>query len=83
MDENVFKKSPLKLVGSLFVCPLGEIYWQAVFSVNHVLIREAVIKKKKSLEFSKFGGPPTIRQFLKSLEMGSPPPCLENSELFF
>ena len=30
-DENVFKKSPLKLVGSLFVCLLREIYWQVPF----------------------------------------------------
>ena len=38
MDENIFKNHPLKLVGSLFVCLLGEIYGQALLSVNHVLL---------------------------------------------
>ena len=37
IDVDIFKIYTLKLVGSLFVCLLGEIYGQALLSVNHVL----------------------------------------------
>ena len=32
------KNCCINLVGSLFVCFIREIYWQALFSVNHVLL---------------------------------------------
>ena len=46
MGENVFKKSPLKLVGILFVCLLREIDLQVLFCESCITKRDKSTRHK-------------------------------------